>query len=55
MDRAEIRKTKRGQDTAAGNLKRELEEIQGMQVSVEINGIVTITVGCSPYLTVICC
>lgn len=55
MDRAGIRKTKRGQDTSAGNLKRELEEIRGMQESEAINGIVMITVGCSPYLTVICC
>lgn len=55
MDRTEIRKTKSGRDTAAGNLERELKEIRKMRENEAMNGIVTITVGCSGYLTVICC
>ena len=55
MNRAEIRKGKCGQKTAAGNLERELSEIQKLQENKAADRIFTLTVGCDGILTIICC
>ena len=55
MSRAEIRKIKRGQETRAGSVERELKEIRKLQGDEAVNGIITITAGCDEILTIICC
>ena len=55
MCRAERRKVKHGQETAAGSLGRELKEIQKLQRDEAVEGIFTITAGCGAIFTIICC
>lgn len=55
MSRAEIRKVKRGQDTIAGSLERELDEIRKLQETGAKDGIFTLTAVCDTILTIACC
>ncbi len=57
MSKEEARNLKRGADSAAGNAKKEVTELERMQEAgwgVD-SGITTITVGCSNLWTLICC
>ncbi len=57
MSKEEARNLKRGADSAAGNAKKEVTELERMQEAgwgVD-SGITTITVGCSGFFTLICC
>lgn len=53
MIRTELRNAKLGKTTAAGNVKRELKELQKIQESEK--DIMTITVTCGEFFTIICC
>lgn len=55
MSRAEIRKVKQGQNTIAGSLERELNEIRKLEETGAEDGIFTLTVGCDAIFTIICC
>lgn len=55
MSRAEIRKAKYGQETVAGSMEKELQEVQKLQGNDMVCGIETITAGCTEAFTIICC
>lgn len=57
MSKEEARNLKRGADSAAGNAKKEVTELERMQEAERgvDSGITTITVGCTTYYTLICC
>lgn len=55
MSMNERRNAKRGKESAAGSVERELREVQKLQGNNKVNGIETITVSCSEFLTIICC
>lgn len=55
MDRKELRKMRNGKKTAAGNVAQELGELKKLQESRQGNGILTISVTCSEFLTIFCC
>ncbi len=57
MSKEEARNLKRGADSAAGNAKKEVTELERMQEAERDvdSGIKTITVGCSYFQTLICC
>ncbi len=57
MSKEEARNLKRGADSAAGNAKKEVTELERMQEAGRDvdSGITTITVGCSYFQTLICC
>lgn len=42
------------QEKAAGDVMREIREIEALR-SESVEGIYTITAGCSEFLTIICC
>lgn len=55
MGRAETRKVKHGQETVAGSLERELDEIKKLQEAGAEDSMATITAGCDELLTILCC
>lgn len=55
MDRKELRTAKQGKTTAAGSVAQELGELRKLQESSQKNGILTISVTCDAYMTIICC
>jgi hypothetical protein len=55
MNKDEIRKKFRMEDKVVGDVQFELEEVKKIQKNRIDNDIMTITVGCSEYFTLICC
>lgn len=55
MSRAEKRQALSNECTAAGNVMIELEELRKLQEISTADGIHTISVTCSEFLTIICC
>lgn len=57
MSKQERRQAKRGMDSAAGDVKRELEELEKLQKAGKdsVDGIMTITVGCTTLFSIACC
>ncbi|BCJ93979.1 hypothetical protein acsn021_15480 [Anaerocolumna cellulosilytica] len=39
----------------AGNISKELKELKELETNKSVDAIYTITVGCSGFLTLICC
>lgn len=57
MSKEEIRAARRGAGSAAGNVKKELGELgrlQGAEADSQ-SAIITITVGCGGFYTILCC
>lgn len=55
MSKEELRRAKRGNSTAAGNVQMEVEQIKKLQMRNSNHVRSTITVGCSGVLTLFCC
>lgn len=55
MSKEELRRAKRGNSTAAGNVQMEVEQIKKIQMGDVDSKRSTITVGCSEFMTLICC
>ncbi len=55
MDRKELRTAKQGKTTAAGSVTQELRELHKLQENSKENGILTISVTCDEFMTIICC
>lgn len=55
MSKAELRKKKQREASAAGDVGLELAELRKLQRGNQLNGIHTITTECSQILTLVCC
>ena len=55
MNREELRRAKRGNGTAAGNVQMEVEQIKKLQMGDVDSEILTITVGYVGLFTLVCC
>ena len=55
MNREELRRAKRGNGTAAGNVHMEVEQIKKLQMGDVDSEILTITVGYGGLFTLVCC
>jgi hypothetical protein len=55
MNREELRRAKRGNGTAAGNVQMEVEQIKKLQMGDVDSEILTITVGYGGLFTLVCC
>ena len=55
ISKEELRRAKRGNSTAAGNVQMEVEQIKKLQTRKVDSEILTITVGCGGLFTLVCC
>ena len=55
VSKEELRRAKRGNSTAAGNVQMEVEQIKKLQMRTSNHVKSTIPVGCSGVLTLFCC
>ena len=55
MRRNEVRENLLNQSNVAGDVKKEKEAVRKAQALDEPEDVATITVGCSPILTLVCC
>ena len=54
MNRGEMRKKERGQNTVAGDLEREISEVKKLSRDKE-NELYTFSATCGDFLTILCC